>query len=106
MRHLLAFNPIAVHMFYDVAKLFAVQMLERRGNLLSFLARRSSTSLQITSHPGPLCGSGWAAAVAALRSAARFLDVEVVGLLERCAVGQKSGRSYETWLGCCSRLHG
>jgi hypothetical protein len=75
MRHLLAFNPITVHMSFDVAKLFAVRMLERRGNLLSFLARWSSTSLQIASHPGPLRGSSWAAAVAALRSAARFLDV-------------------------------
>jgi hypothetical protein len=35
MRHLLAFNPIAVHMSFDVAKLFAVQMSERSGNLLS-----------------------------------------------------------------------
>jgi hypothetical protein len=61
----------------DVSKLFAVRMSERHGNLLSFLARWSSTSLRIASHPGPLRGSGWAAAVAALRSAARFLDVEV-----------------------------
>jgi hypothetical protein len=77
MRHLLAFNPSAVHKFFDVAKLFAVRMSERRGYLLLFLARCSLTSLKIASHPGPLRGSGWAAAVAALRSAARFLDAEV-----------------------------
>jgi hypothetical protein len=77
MRHLLAFKPMAVHMSFDVAKLFAVRMSERRGNLLSFLARWSLTSLRIASHPGPLRGSGWAIAVAALRPAARFLDVEV-----------------------------
>jgi hypothetical protein len=62
MRHLLAFKPIAVHISFDVA------------NLLSFLA---SASLRIVSHPGPLYGSGWATAVAALQLAARFLDVEV-----------------------------
>lgn len=77
MRHLLAFKPMAVHMSFDVAKLFAVRMSERRGNLLSFLARWSSTSFRIASHPGPVRVSGWVAAVVALRSAARFLDVEV-----------------------------
>jgi hypothetical protein len=77
MRYLLAFNPIAVHMSFDVAKLFAVRMSERRGNLLSFLARWSSTILRIASHPGPVRVSGWVAAVVALQSAARFLDVEV-----------------------------
>jgi hypothetical protein len=41
MRHLLAFKPMAVHMSFDVAKLFAVRMSERRGNLLSFLAQWS-----------------------------------------------------------------
>jgi hypothetical protein len=67
MRHLLEFKPIAVHISFDVAKLFAVRMSERRGNLLSLLARWSSTSLRIASHPGPLRGSGWAASIAALR---------------------------------------
>jgi hypothetical protein len=75
MRHLLTFKPIAVHISFDVAKLFVVRMSERRGNLLSFLARWSSTSWRIASHP--VRGSGWAATVAALRSAAHFLDVEV-----------------------------
>jgi hypothetical protein len=122
MRHLLAFKPIAVHISFDVAKLFAVRMSERRGNVLLFLARRSSTSLQIASHPGPLRGSGCAAAVAALQSAARFLDIEVDvpppppppplppwvggGAFGAVRGGAKMGRSYGTWLGCCSRLHG
>jgi hypothetical protein len=113
MRHLLVFKPITVHMSFDVAKLFAVRMSERRGNLLSLLARWPSTSLQIASHPGPLHGSGWAVAVAALRLEAHFLDVEVDappllpppplppwvggGLSERYAVGRKSGCSYGTW---------
>jgi hypothetical protein len=77
MRHLLAFKPMAVHMSFDVAKFFAVMMSERRGNLFSFLARWSSTSFRIVSHPVQVRVSGWAAAVAALRSAACFLDVEV-----------------------------
>jgi hypothetical protein len=77
MRHSLAFYPIAVHMSFDVAKLFVVRMSERRGNLVSFLAQWSSTSLRIALHPGPVRGSGWAVAVAALQSATHFLDVEV-----------------------------
>jgi hypothetical protein len=73
-------------------------------------------------HPGPVRVSGWAAAVAALRSAARFLDVEVDmpplfppppvppwvggGAFGAVRGGAKSGRSYGTWLGCCFRFHG
>jgi hypothetical protein len=77
MMHVLAFEPITVHMFFDFAKLFAVLMPERFGNLLSFLARWSLTSFRIASRPGLVHGSGWAATVVAFFSAARFLDVEV-----------------------------
>jgi hypothetical protein len=68
MRHLLAFKPIVVHISFDVAKLSAVV-----GETWEFVVILGRFAL----HPGPLGGSGWAAAVAAIQLAPHFLDVEV-----------------------------
>jgi hypothetical protein len=94
MRQLLDFSPISKHMSLVDAKSFAVRILDRRGNFPPSLARRSSTSLVIAAHPGPVRTTGWAAFAAAV--AARFC---AAGVAPACGVLTRGGVRFAAKIG-------